>query len=500
MRLDELLEGIEALDLREIYPDMQVAAITCDSRKVTPGGAFVAIPGTSADGHQYIPEALAAGATLVVHSKPLPPEMVGSFVRVQDARAVFALLSAKLAGQPSRELRVIGVTGTNGKTSAVLIAQHLLNSAGCRAAALGTLGLRKPGAAEFERRGLTTPDSATLQQMMRELVDDGATHLLLEVSSHALVQHRVTGVEFTGAVFTNLTQDHFDYHDTREAYVEAKVSLFTHHLVLSGGYAVINTDDETGKEIAQRFGGIGARFGASETNNLMLSNVENTLEQLSWELLLKNGVWPPRRDPSVNHARFASKLVGRYNAYNCVAAAGVALLEGLSLPQVVEGMATFDCVPGRLQAVPNQRGLHVFVDYAHTPDAVASVLGALQEVRPPGARIITVIGCGGDRDQAKRPLMGRVAQGSSDMTFITSDNPRGEDPDAIIDQMMTGIDEHGTEVARECDRRTAIGRALAAARPGDVVLIAGKGHEDYQILGSTTIHFSDVEEAALFLA
>jgi UDP-N-acetylmuramoyl-L-alanyl-D-glutamate--2,6-diaminopimelate ligase len=500
MRLDELLEGIDTLDLREIYPDMQVDSVTCDSRQVSPGSAFVAIVGDQADGHQYIPDALAAGATLVVHSKPVPPEMVGSFVRVPDSREAYALLSVRLAGQPSRQMRVIGVTGTNGKTSTVLLAAHLLNRGGLRAAALGTLGLLRPDTAQFERRGLTTPDAADLQRLLRELVDDGVTHLLMEVSSHALAQHRVTGVEFTGAVFTNLTQDHYDYHETREAYIEAKASLFTHHLVLSGGYAVINTDDEVGLEIARRFGGIGLRFGQGADNNLVMSGMSNSLAGIGWELLLKNGIWPQRRDPSVNHARFKCPLVGRYNIYNCVAAAGVALLEGLALPQVVEGLSGFDSVPGRLQSIPNQRGVHVFVDYAHTPDAVASVLSALQELRLQDSRMITVLGCGGDRDQGKRPLMGRAAQTGSDLTVITSDNPRSEAPETIIDQILAGTDKQGTEVRTECDRRNAIRLALQAARPGDIVLIAGKGHEDYQILGNSTIHFSDAEEAAILLA
>jgi UDP-N-acetylmuramoyl-L-alanyl-D-glutamate--2,6-diaminopimelate ligase len=500
MRLDDLLAGLDTLDMHEVFPDMEVTAVTCDSRAVAPGSIFVAVPGTRSDGHQYIADALKAGATLVVQSKPLERTVSGSFLRVSDCREMYAMLATRLAGDPSTRLRVIGVTGTNGKTSTTLIARHLLNFGGHRAAALGTLGLLKPGSDTFEHRGLTTPDAADLQRLLRELVDEGVTHLVMEVSSHALVQHRVTGVQFTGAVFTNLSQDHYDYHESRDAYIEAKARLFTHHLVQSGGYAVFNTDDEVGADISQRFPGIGVSIGKSSKNNLVLANMQSGIDGLSWELTLKNGIWPESRDPGVNHAELSSPLIGAYNIYNCTAAASVALLEGLSLPRVALGLREFSNIPGRLQPVPNSRGIHVFVDYAHTPDAVRNVLTALLAGRASGSRVITVLGCGGDRDQAKRPLMGSAAQELSDLTVITSDNPRSEDPAAIIDQIFTGIDPAGSEVRREVDRRSAIQLALNEARQGDVVVIAGKGHEDYQILAESTIYFSDVEEVAAYFA
>ncbi|MBN2081314.1 UDP-N-acetylmuramoyl-L-alanyl-D-glutamate--2,6-diaminopimelate ligase [bacterium] len=498
MRLDDLLVGIDVQDMREIYPDMEVTAITADSRKIVPGSVFVAISGTGADGHDYIPQALAAGATVVIQSRPVAPDTVGSIIRVRETREVYALLSAKLADYPSRRLRVIGVTGTNGKTSTTLIARHLLNFAGYRAAALGTLGLLRHDSTEYEQRGLTTPDASDLQRIIRDLADHGTTHLIMEVSSHALDQHRVSGVEFTGAVFTNISQDHFDYHGTLDAYIDAKSSLFTQHLVRSGGYAVINTDDEAGLDIARRFNGISATFGSSPACNLVVFNTENRVEGLRWELVLKNGVWPSTRDEKINHGKFTSPLVGRYNIYNCVGATGVALLEGLSLAQVIDGLAAFAHVPGRLQAVPNDQGRFVFVDYAHTPDALENVLAALDEIRRPNVRIITVIGCGGDRDAGKRPLMGRAAQSASDVTVITSDNPRTEDPDKIIDDIYTGIDPRGKPTERVPDRRQAIRRALTIAQRGDIVLVAGKGHEDYQILGERTIHFSDIEEVEAY--
>lgn len=498
MRLDELLDGIETLDLGNVYPDMEVTAVTNDNRKVGPGSIFVAIKGERSDGHDYIDSALAAGATAVVQSRPLDPAAVGSFIRVADTREVYAGLCAKLMGYPSRELRVIGVTGTNGKTSTVLLIRHLLLAGGYKPAALGTLGLLKPDSDDFEQRGLTTPDAGLLQQMLRELASAGATHLIMEVSSHALSQQRVAGIEFAGGAFTNLTQDHFDYHGSFEEYRDAKALLFRKHLVYSGGYAVFNGDDETGAEYAKHFAGIAVIYGSRAQHNLVLRNIASEADGLSWDIVVKNGVWPERLRRYVNHARLVSPLVGRYNAYNCAAAAGVALLEGLSLEQVAEALKTFPGVPGRLERVPNDRAVHVFVDYAHTPDALENVLRALAELRAPEARIITVFGCGGDRDNAKRPLMGAAAQRGSDLCVMTSDNPRSEEPEAILDQIAAGLDPAGHPSIRECDRRRAIHLALAQARPGDIVLIAGKGHEDYQILSDRTIHFSDVEEARAY--
>jgi UDP-N-acetylmuramoyl-L-alanyl-D-glutamate--2,6-diaminopimelate ligase len=236
-------------------------------------------------------------------------------------------------------------------------------------------------------------------------------------------------------------------------------------------------------------------YGSDPAHNLVLANIASAAQGLSWEVIVKNGVWPEALSHNVNHALFRTSLVGRYNAYNCSAAAGVALLEGLSLGQVAAGLESFPGVPGRLERVPSEQGIHVFVDYAHTPDALENVLGALAQIREPSRRIITVVGCGGDRDTAKRPLMGAAAQQGSDLLVVTSDNPRSEDPEAIIAQILAGLDPAGQRFVREPARREAIHLALAEAQPGDIVLIAGKGHEDYQILGDGTIHFSDSEEA-----
>lgn len=500
MRLDELLDGIETLDHAGLDGTMELSSAVADSRQAAPGSAFFAIRGQQLDGHQFIPQALESGATVVFQSDPLDHTLPGSFVRVADSRRAYALVCAKLAGWPSRSLRVIGVTGTNGKTSTTLILRHLLNSAGRCAAALGTLGLLRPDSTHFTERGLTTPEPGVLQPLLAGLRDTGATHLVMEVSSHALSMARVEGIEFAGGVFTNLSQDHLDYHSSLDDYRAAKGLLFMRHLAASGGWAVFNTDDPAGAEYAAAFGGIGVKLGVPRTNNLVISNMVSSANGLSWETVIKNGVWPPELRAGVNHAMFHSRLIGHYNVYNCLCAAGAALLEGLSLDEVTAGIASFPGVPGRLERVDNGRGLHVFVDYAHTPDAVENVLRALRGVAAPGRRIITVLGCGGDRDRSKRPLMGRAAQQGSELTIVTSDNPRTEDPLAIIRDITEGIDPQGHATRVEPDRAAAIRLAVNAAEPGDLVLIAGKGHEDYQLVGDKVLHFSDVEEAAAALA
>jgi UDP-N-acetylmuramoyl-L-alanyl-D-glutamate--2,6-diaminopimelate ligase len=500
MRIDDLLAGIELLDLHNIFPDTEVNAITADSRIVSRGSVFVAIPGTAQDGHAYIPQALERGATLIVQSQPVDSGHVGSFVRVANPRQAYGEMASRLAGEPSKQLRVIGVTGTNGKTSTTLLIQHLLNSTGSKCASLGTLGLRCAGETEFETTGLTTPDAGVLQGSLAALVESGHTHLVMEVSSHALAQERVAGVEFAGGVFTNLTQDHFDFHPTIEDYFEAKALLFTRWLAESQGYSVINRDDPYGARLCVMTFGTTVAYGSTVESNLVLQAISTQADGTRWELVLKNGVWPERMRGGVNFAELYSPLAGRYNAYNCTAAAGVALLEGLTLAQVAAGLATFPGVPGRLQRVANLKGVNVYVDYAHTPDALLNVLSALRELRAEGQRIITVFGCGGDRDPDKRPKMGAAAQMGSDLIVVTSDNPRSEDPEKIIDQIVGGLDAGKSGTMREGDRRQAIALALAAAKPGDIVLIAGKGHEDYQILGSETIHFSDVEEVEKYFA
>ena len=500
MRLDDLLEGMESLDHLNVFGDMEVDRVVCDSRHVVPGSVFVAIPGTKFDGHKFIAQALTAGASVVVQSAPLDPHVTGSFLRVADSRLAYALLNARLHGNPSAKLRVIAVTGTNGKTSTALLTGHLLNLGGHRAAVLGTLGLLRPGSRDFLSGSLTTPDAADLQQMLANLVREGCSHLVMEVSSHALQQQRVAGISFAGGVFTNLSQDHFDYHGSLAEYAAAKEMLFSDYLSPAGAYAVINCDDDTGRGYAERFDGLLLRYGTQRSNNLVITEPDADASGVRWKLILKNGIWPPQLDENSNVACLHCGLAGDFQIHNCTAAAGVALLEGLDLQMIKTGLASFNHVPGRLQRVPNGHDVNVYVDYAHTPDAVDNVVRALRRLVPAGRKLVTVVGCGGDRDRSKRPQMGRIAQQGSDLSIFTSDNPRTEDPAAIIDEIIAGLDPDSGAWLRLEDRRTAIQRALSEAERGDIVLIAGKGHEDYQILKDRTIHFSDVEEVERYFS
>ncbi len=500
MRLDDLLEGMESLDHLGLFGDMDVDRVVCDSRKVVPGSVFVAIPGTKIDGHKFIQQALAAGASVIVQSAPLDPAATGSFIRVEDSRQAYAQLNARLFGNPSERLRVIGVTGTNGKTSTALLIGHLLNQAGRNTAVLGTLGLLRPDSQHFLSGTLTTPDAAELQQMMANLVSEGVSHLVMEVSSHALQQRRVAGIRFAGGVFTNLSQDHFDYHGSMQEYAAAKEILFRDYLSSQGGYAVINCDDETGRLYAGRFDGLLLKYGSLRSCNLVITEPHADASGVSWKLVLKNGIWPRQLDEASNLACLKCGLAGDFQIHNCTAAAGVALLEGLELEQLRSALASFGNVPGRLQRIPNSKGINVYVDYAHTPDAVDNVVRALSRLLSGEQRLITVVGCGGDRDRSKRPQMGLIAQRGSSLAIFTSDNPRTEDPLAILDEIIAGLDRDGGPWIREQDRRRAIERALSEAQGGDIVLIAGKGHEDYQILKDRTIHFSDVEEVERYFS
>ena len=500
MRLDELLDGLDTLDHHNLFGDMDVDRVVSDSRKVVPGSVFVAIQGTRFDGHKFIAQALAAGASVIVQNSPIIPESTGSYIRVSDSREAYAVLNARLHGNPSHKIRVIGVTGTNGKTSTALLLAHLLNSGGMKAAVLGTLGLLRPGDDNFVSSSLTTPDAADLQQLMARLSTERVTHLVMEVSSHAIAQHRIAGVNFVGAVFTNLSQDHFDFHETMEDYAAAKERLFSEHVFRSGGYSVINCDDEFGAGLAERTNGLVLRYGKLRKNNLVITETESSASGVNWKLVLKNGVWPTTLEESNNLAVLSTKLAGDFQIYNCTAATGVALLEGLDLNTIQQAFLTFRQIPGRLESVRNDNGIYVYVDYAHTPDAVENVLRTLGKLRTDDSRLITVVGCGGDRDSGKRPQMGRIAQQGSDIVIFTSDNPRTENPDRILDDMYSNLDSDSVAPVREADRRKAIRWALTNARRSDIVLIAGKGHEDYQILKDRTIHFSDTEEVRRFFS
>lgn len=474
----------------------RVSGVSCDSRRVGPGTLFVGLAGTAVDGGSFWPEVLAAGAVAAVigpgAAAARPPAPGDPVLVVETPLAPWAgRLAAEFWGQPSRRLALIGVTGTNGKTTTTYLIEHLAATAGRPAALFGTLQNRWPG---FSATAVhTTAFSDLLQADLAQAVAAGSAIAAMEVSSHALDQQRVAGCRFAGAVFTNLTQDHLDYHPSMQAYFEAKARLFAPEL-LDGG-AVVNVDDPWGARLAERLRGGGE--GAAGTAPCWRSSLSDPAAELriSDLVMVADGVSGRLHSP-LGEGSFRSPLVGRFNLMNLLEAVGALLQQGLPLPLLLEGLASFRGVPGRMERVAVPAGAPlpaVLVDYAHTPDGLENALAACRPFTT--GRLICVFGCGGDRDRTKRPQMAAIAARLADAVVVTSDNPRTEDPQRILDDVVAGIPA-GTELVVEGDRAAAIAAAIATAAPEDLVLIAGKGHEDYQILGTTKVHFDDREEAA----
>ncbi len=474
----------------------EVSGVSCDSRRVGSGTLFVGLPGTAVDGGSFWPQVLEAGAVAAVigpeAAAARPPSPGDPVLVVEPPLARWAgLLSAAFWGHPSRRMALIGVTGTNGKTTTTYLIEHLAAACGRPAALFGTLQNRWPGHSATAIH--TTAFADLLQADLARAVAAGGAIAAMEVSSHALDQQRVAGCRFAGAVFTNLTQDHLDYHPSMEAYFEAKALLFAPDL-LEGG-AVVNIDDPWGKRLAQRLRAAGhGPEGLSPCWRCSLADPAAEL-RISDLVMGADGVSGRLHSPA-GEGPFRSPLVGRFNLMNLLEAVGVLLQQGLPLPLLLEGLASFRGVPGRMERVAAPAGAllpAVLVDYAHTPDGLENALAACRPFT--GGRLICVFGCGGDRDRIKRPQMAAIAARLADAVVVTSDNPRTEDPQRILDDVVAGIPA-GTELVVEGDRAKAIAAAIAAAAPADLVLIAGKGHEDYQILGTTKVHFDDREEAA----
>ena len=467
-------------------PNGELSGISCDSRRIGRGTLFVGLPGTQVDGGCFWPQALQAGAVAAVISEAaaaLQPPGPGDAVLVapEPLNRWAGELAAAFWSQPSRRLALIGVTGTNGKTTTTYLIEHLAVSSGRPSALFGTLVNRWPGHSVTAQH--TTAFADLLQAQLAQAVEAGAQIGAMEVSSHALDQQRVAGCNFSGAVFTNLTQDHLDYHPSMQAYFEAKARLFAEPL-LAGG-AVVNGDDPRGAQLVSRLGKACWR---------------SSLEDPSAELFIRDlqlgagGVRGVLQTPAGEGA-FHSPLLGRFNLMNLLQAVGALVQQGVPLAQLLEGLANFRGVPGRMERVVVGDGggdPAVLVDYAHTPDGLANALAACRPFTK--GRLICVFGCGGDRDRSKRPQMGAIAAQLADRVVVTSDNPRTEDPLSILNDVVAGISA-GTDLVVEVDRARAIALGIAAAEPCDLVLIAGKGHEDYQILGTTKIHFDDREEA-----
>lgn len=460
--------------------DSSITGLTDDSRKVTSGCLFVAVAGHEADGHAFIPSAVENGAAALVVERP--PEQVPAVpvVEVSDSRLALALLSHFISGRPSERLRVVGVTGTNGKTTTAWLIHHMLTEVGRMTGLVGTIetriGTRRLAA------NLTTPGPIELSSILSEMVDAGCTDCVMEVSSHALVQHRVEGIRFSAAVFTNLTRDHLDYHESWDAYLNAKKSLFDG--LDSEAAAVYNADDPSGERIVSDAAGARYSYGQSAGADYSFRIDESGLEGLT---LTFDG-----ETRSFN-------LVGGFNAYNLAAAYGLGRAFGYPKETVLDTLASASPVPGRMEQIHLPGGVVAVLDFAHTPDGLEKALTAVREIAGSDARLWCVFGCGGDRDRGKRPIMGEIAERLADRLIVTSDNPRTESPEAILDDIRTGM-RHPENATWIVDRREAIRYAGTHAQPGDTVVVTGKGHEDYQIIGRERVHFDDREEVRRWFA
>lgn len=528
MRLRELVQGGE-VEEAEGDMDQVVTGLVYDSRQVKPGQLFFAVPGARIDGHQFAGEALERGAAGVVVERGTPLRSGATWLRVRNVRRTMGMWSAVYFAHPSRRMVLFGVTGTNGKTTVTYLLESILAAAGMAPGVIGTINYR------FQNRVLpaphTTPESVDLQALLAEMADAGVRSVAMEVSSHALEMERVRGIEFDGAVFTNLTRDHLDFHRDMESYFSAKSRLFTDYLGASSKsrkFAVVHGGDPRGRALLDKIRGLGFEvwsYGRGLEWDVHALEFEGDIEGLRGKIRAKG-----------RQIDFFSRLIGAANLENILAAIGVGFALGLPGAVISDGIARLESVPGRLERIRNDRGISVLVDYAHTPDALERALLALREPMSSSAskagsanarpetqnpRLICVFGCGGDRDRGKRALMGEIAGHLADLVVLTSDNPRSEDPLGILDEIEAGVRKTGMKkfqisdlkshiedpkskienlkLARgyfvEPDRRAAIRLALGLARAGDLVVLAGKGHEDYQIQGAKRIHFDDREVA-----
>lgn len=481
MRVSELLQRSGARP-DGVNGDAEVTQLVSDSRQVQPGAMFVCMPGKNADSHAFIPQAVSAGATAVVaHSAngyQAARDLGVCALWFSDFEDSIWRLASAFHGNLTRSMQVVGVTGTNGKTTTAWVLRDMLRQVGRHPAYIGTLGIQTPKTSRLLEN--TTPLPIEINNLISEAAADGADALAMEVSSHALTEKRADGIEFDAAVFTNLTQDHLDFHGSMGAYEASKFRLFTElpKQTSKPFTAAINADDPVGRKWLDLIEIPRISYGL-EGGDLHCTPCEVKVDKLVLNLSFRGQA-----------LRAQSKLGGTFNVYNCLSAVAGFLALGYSLEQAVEALAVATPVPGRFEAVPNERGFAVIVDYAHTPDALEKLLESTRKLEH--NRVITVFGCGGDRDRTKRPKMAHAASSLSDLTVLTSDNPRTEDPQAILDEVATGLVGDSMKII---DRREAIAYAVSHAKPGDIVVIAGKGHENYQIIGRTKYPMDDRELA-----
>jgi len=483
MRLSKVLEGV--VHSRVGVPgDPEICGVAYDSRQVKPGFLFVCISGFKTDGHLFVKDARERGAAAILAEKEtadcdLPVALC------DDSRQALARVAGNFHHHPSRQLRLIGVTGTNGKTTTTHLIKAILEEAGKKTGILGTLYARVGG--ESFDLGHTTPEAPDIEAFLKVCREQQAEYVVMEVSSHALVLERVDALDFNVAVFTNLTQDHLDLHQTMEAYRDAKLKLFKNLETRPGDFSIINGDDEYAPEFMARAETTAVSYGIEKEARIMARDVHVTLKGSDFSVVYPGGTF-----------KIQMKLIGLFSVYNALAAIAFSLTEGIAVDTIQSALGRVDGVPGRFEQVQCGQDFTVVVDYAHTPDGLENILKTARDIRE--NRLITVFGCGGDRDRGKRPLMGEIAARYSDFTIVTSDNPRSEEPRDIINDIVPGVEKvKDSRYAIIVDRREAIRHAIYLARPGDLVIIAGKGHETYQLVKGQVLDFDDRLVAAEFL-
>ena len=472
MILKELLKGVTYTELKGSN-ECEISGLTYDSRTVSEGYCFFAVSGTVVDGHNFIAKAIEGGAAAVVCER-IPEEVAElecNFVVVEDSNLAMGTIASNFYGNPSHELKVVGVTGTNGKTTIATLLYDLVQSMGYKAGLISTV-VYKVGAKSIESTH-TTPDAIRLNAMMREMVDEGCDYCFMECSSHAIVQQRIHGLRFVGALFTNITHEHLDYHKTFAEYIRAKKSFFD--ALPKSAFALVNADDRNGEVMLQNTKASRHTLSLQRMADFRAKVIEMMVEGMELRIDDKE-VWV--------------QFLGRFNAYNLLTVYGAAVLLGFDKEEILTHLSMLRPVSGRFETVVANDGTTAIVDFAHTPDALENIINTIDELRNNGQRLIVVCGCGGDRDKTKRPVMGGMASKRGDIAIFTSDNPRTEDPEQILREMEEGV-EPGDKYLKITDRHEAIKTAVMLAEPGDIILLAGKGHEDYQIVGTEKLPFND---------
>jgi UDP-N-acetylmuramoyl-L-alanyl-D-glutamate--2,6-diaminopimelate ligase len=475
IKLADIIRDIEVVQVKGIT-DRMLTNIAFDSRKVRPGNLFVAVRGTQTDGHIYIPNAIESGAVVIV-CEYLPMDITENttFILVRDSSKALGILSSAFYGYPSLRFKLVGVTGTNGKTTTVTILHRLFTALGYKSGCFTTI--RNYIGEKTVESTHTTPDPVQINRIMKDMANSGCQYVFMEVSSHALVQERVAGLHFSGAIFSNITHDHLDYHKTFEEYLKAKKLFFDN--LAENSFALINADDRNGKTMVQN-----TRAGISYYGIRSMAEFKGRIIESHMDGMFLN----------IDNTEIWTKFIGEFNAYNLLAAYSCARLLKMDKEEILKKLSSLDTVEGRFQYIHSTTGVIAIIDYAHTPDAIKNVLKTINQIRNGNEKLITVLGAGGNRDKTKRPLMAQVAADMSDKIILTSDNPRNEEPDDIINDMKTGLNNQQlNRTLIQPDRSEAIKTACMMAQPGDILLIAGKGHETYQEIKGIKYHFSDFE-------